>query len=33
VTRIILGHTSPIVTELYAELDREQAFAVVKQIG
>jgi integrase len=33
VARIILGHSSPIVTEIYAELDREKALAVVGKIG
>jgi integrase len=33
IARIILGHTSPIVTEIYAELDREKALAVVGKIG
>jgi integrase len=33
IARIILGHTSPVVTEIYAELDREKALAVVAKIG
>ena len=31
--RAILGHSSPAVTEVYAELDRESAMAVMKRIG
>jgi integrase len=31
--RIILGHSSMVVTEIYAELDRRQAMAVIGQIG
>jgi integrase len=33
VARIILGHTSPVVTEVYAEVDQERALAVVGKIG
>jgi integrase len=33
IARIILGHTSPIVSEIYAELDKEKALAVVGKIG
>lgn len=31
--RAILGHSSPIVTEVYAELDREKALAVMEKVG
>ncbi|MFO0954420.1 MAG: site-specific integrase [Isosphaeraceae bacterium] len=31
--RVILGHTSPAVTELYAEADREKAAKVMMQVG
>jgi integrase len=31
--RAILGHSSPVVTEIYAELDRESAVAVMRRIG
>jgi hypothetical protein len=33
VARVILGHSSPVVTETYAELDRERAIAVMGQVG
>src|SRR6185437_1706905 len=33
VARIILGHSSPVVTEIYAEADREKALAVIGKIG
>ncbi|HEY2154896.1 MAG TPA: tyrosine-type recombinase/integrase [Isosphaeraceae bacterium] len=33
VARIVLGHTSPAVTELYAEADREKAVAAMEQVG
>lgn len=33
VARVILGHSSPAVTEVYAELDREKAVAVMERIG
>jgi integrase len=33
VARIILGHTSPVVTEIYAEVDRDKALAVMGQFG
>lgn len=31
--RVVLGHTSPGVTALYAEVDREQARRVAQQVG
>lgn len=33
IARVILGHRSPAVTEVYAELDREKAATVVAKIG
>ena len=33
VARAILGHSSPAVTEVYAELDREKAFEIMAKIG
>jgi integrase len=33
VARVILGHTSPAVTEVYAEVDREKAMVVMEQVG
>lgn len=33
VARVILGHSSPVVTEVYAELDEGKALAVVAQSG
>jgi integrase len=33
VARIVLGHTSPAVTELYAEADRAKAVAAMEQVG
>lgn len=33
VARVILGHSSPVVTEVYAEVDREKALKVVGQVG
>jgi integrase len=33
VARIILGHSSPVVTEIYAELDREKAIAAMERVG
>jgi integrase len=33
VARVILGHSSPAVTEVYAEADREKALAVMGKIG
>jgi integrase len=33
VCRVLLGHTSPIVTEIYAELDHEKAVEAVRKIG
>jgi integrase len=32
-TRIILGHTSPAMTLIYAEADRQQAIEVIAKIG
>jgi integrase len=31
--RVILGHTSPVVTEIYAEVDRQKAKEVMQQVG
>jgi integrase len=33
VARVILGHSSPVVTEVYAEMDREKAIAVMERVG
>ncbi|MDB5352700.1 MAG: Phage integrase family protein [Planctomycetota bacterium] len=33
VARVVLGHTSPAVTETYAEVDREKAVRAMKLIG
>jgi integrase len=33
VARVILGHRSPLVTEIYAELDQEKAVSVMARIG
>ena len=33
VARVILGHSSPAVTEVYAEIDREKALAVMERVG
>ena len=33
VARVILGHSSPVVTEVYAEVDREKAIAVMERVG
>ena len=33
VARVILGHSSPVVTEVYAEVDREKALAVMEKVG
>jgi integrase len=33
VARVILGHSSPAVTEVYAEVDRAKAVEVMAQIG
>jgi hypothetical protein len=33
VARVILGHTSPAVTEMYAEIDRDRAIDVMSQVG
>lgn len=33
VARVILGHSSPAVTEIYAEVDREKAISVMEQVG
>jgi len=33
VARVILGHSSPAVTEVYAEVDREKALAVMEKVG
>jgi integrase len=31
--RVILGHRSPVVTEVYAELDRTKALDVLGRVG
>ncbi len=31
--RVILGHSSPAVTEVYAETDRDKAIGIMGQIG
>ena len=31
--RAILGHSSPVITEIYAELDRAKAIAVMERVG
>jgi integrase len=33
VSRVILGHSSPVATEVYAEVDREKALAVMERVG
>jgi integrase len=33
VARVILGHSSPAVTEVYAEVDREKAISVMERVG
>lgn len=33
VARVILGHSTPAITEIYAELDRSKALAVMAEIG
>jgi integrase len=33
VARVILGHSSPVVTEVYAEVDRDKAIAVMERVG
>ena len=33
VARIILGHRSPAITEIYAELDRENAIIAMQKSG
>jgi len=33
VARVILGHSSPVVTEVYAEVDREKAIGVMGRVG
>ena len=33
VARVILGHSSPAVTEVYAEVDREKAVSVMERVG
>ena len=33
VARVILGHSSPTVTEIYAEVDREKAIRIMEQVG
>jgi integrase len=33
VARVILGHSSPAVTEVYAEVDREKAVKIMQQVG
>jgi integrase len=31
--RVILGHSSPAVTEVYAELDRSKAIEIMNKVG
>ena len=31
--RVILGHRSPVVTEIYAEMDREKAIEAMLEVG
>lgn len=33
VARVILGHSSPSVTEIYAEVDREKAMSIMERVG
>jgi integrase len=33
VARVILGHSTPVVTEIYAEIDAEKALRAMEQIG
>ncbi len=33
VARVILGHSSPVVTEVYAEVDRDKAISVMERVG
>ena len=33
IARVILGHSSPATTEVYAEVDRQKALAVMEQVG
>jgi integrase len=33
VARVILGHSSPAVTEVYAEVDRDKAISVMERVG
>jgi integrase len=33
VARVVLGHSSPVVTEVYAEVDREKALDVMGKVG
>lgn len=33
ISRVILGHSTPVVTEIYAEQDREAAMKVMREIG
>jgi len=33
VARVILGHSTPVVTEIYAELDRDKAVLAMEQVG
>jgi integrase len=31
--RVILGHRSPVVTEIYAELDQAKAMQIMAEVG
>ena len=31
--RVILGHSSPVVTEVYAELDHAKAMQIMAEVG
>jgi len=33
VARVVLGHTSPTITESYAEVDREKAVEAMRRVG
>jgi hypothetical protein len=33
VARVVLGHSSTAVTEVYAEVDREKALSVMELVG
>jgi integrase len=33
IARVVLGHSSPVVTEMDAEMDRQKAIAVIERVG